>query len=167
MSTQPKTLLTPEEYLAIERKAEYKSEYYDGVMYAMAGARAPHDLIAWNLHRELGNAFHSRPCRGFTSDMRVRPVARHYTYPDSSALCGEPRFVDERQDTLLNPSLIVEVLSPSTEAYDRGRNSNCISPYRHFANIYCSLPTESTPISTHGRGADSGCAVPRAGWKTW
>jgi Uma2 family endonuclease len=121
MSTQPKALLTPEEYIAIEREAEYKSEYYDGVMYAMAGARAAHDLIAWNLHGELHNAFRSRPCLGFTSDMRVRTVARHYTYPDSSALCGEPEFLDERRDTLLNPSLIVEVLSRSTEAYDRGR----------------------------------------------
>jgi Uma2 family endonuclease len=121
MSTQPKTLLTPEEYLAIERKAEYKSEYYDGVMYAMAGAQRAHDRIAWNLHRELGNCFRPRPCEGFTSDMRVRTVARHYTYPDASALCGEPRFGDDFVDTLLNPSLIVEVLSPSTEAYDRGR----------------------------------------------
>src|SRR5580700_5167910 len=121
MSTQPKTLLTPEEYLAIEREAEYKSEYYDGVMYAMAGARRRHDRIASNMHRELGNAFRQRPCESFTSDMRVRTVERHYTYPDASALCGEPRFLDEREDTLLNPSLIVEVLSPSTEAYDRGR----------------------------------------------
>jgi len=121
MSTQPKTLLTPEEYLAIERKAEYKSEYYDGVMYAMAGAQRAHDRIAWNLHRELGNGFRSRHCEGFTSNMRVRTVARHYTYPDASALCAEPRFGDDFVDTLLNPSLIVEVLSPSTEAYDRGR----------------------------------------------
>jgi Uma2 family endonuclease len=121
MSTQPKTLLTPEEYLAMEREAEYKSEYYDGVMYAMAGARAAHDLIAGNTHGQLWNAFRSRPCRAHTSDMRVRTVARHYAYPDTSALCGEPRFLDERHDTLLNPGMIVEVLSPSTEAYDRGR----------------------------------------------
>jgi Uma2 family endonuclease len=115
------TLLTPEEYLAIERKAEYKSEYYDGVMYAMAGAQRTHDRIVWSLHRELGNCLRSRPCEGFTSDMRVRTIARHYTYPDASALCGEPWFLDDAVDTLLNPSLIVEVLSPSTEAYDRGR----------------------------------------------
>jgi Uma2 family endonuclease len=135
MSTQPKTLLTPEEYLEIERAAEYKSEYYDGVMYAMAGARRRHDRIAWNVHRELGNAFRPRPCEGFTSDMRVRTVARHYTYPDASALCGEPRFLDERQDTLLNPSMIVEVLSPSTEAYDRGRKFELyqeISSFREY-----------------------------------
>jgi Uma2 family endonuclease len=121
MSTQPKTLLSPEEYLAIERKAEYKSEYYDGVMYAMAGVQRAHNRIAWNLYNELGSCFRSRPCEGFTSDMRVRSVAHHYTYPDASALCGEPMFLDGAVDTLLNPSLIVEVLSPSTEAYDRGR----------------------------------------------
>jgi len=121
MSTQPKTLLTPEEYLAIERKAEYKSEYYDGVMYAIAGVQRTHDRIAWNLYSALGSSFRSRQCEGFTSDMRVRTVARHYTYPDSSALCGEPGFLDDAVDTLLNPSLIVEILSPSTEAYDRGR----------------------------------------------
>jgi Uma2 family endonuclease len=121
VSTQPKTLLTPEEYLGIEREAEYKSEYYDCVMYAREGARAPHDRIKSNVYGELGNAFRFRRCLGFTSDMRVGTVARHYTYPDASALCGEARFLDEREDTLLNPSLIVEVLSPSTEAYDRGR----------------------------------------------
>lgn len=121
MSTQPKTLLAPEEYLDLERAAEYRSEYYDGVMYAMAGARRKHDRITSNMLRELGNAFRFRPCLGFTSDMRVGTVARHLTYPDASALCGDPRFLDEREDTLLNPSVIVEVLSPSTEAYDRGR----------------------------------------------
>ena len=121
MSTQSKTLLTPEEYLAIEREAPYKSEYYNGEMFAMAGVRAPHDLIAGNVHGTFWSAFRSRPCRAHTSDMRVRTVTRHYTYPDTSAVCGEPQYLDERQDTLLNPSLIVEVLSPSTEAYDRGK----------------------------------------------
>jgi Uma2 family endonuclease len=121
MSTQPKTLLTPEEYLAIEREAPYKSEYYDGEMFAMAGVRAGHDLIAGNTHGELWSAFRSRPCRAHTSNMRVRTVARHYAYPDTSAVCGEPQYLDERRDTLLNPSLIVEVLSPSTEAYERGK----------------------------------------------
>jgi Uma2 family endonuclease len=121
MSTQPKTLLTPEEYLGIEREAPYRSEYYDGAMYARNGVSATHDRIVWNVLGELGDAFRSRPCEGFTSAMRVRTAARHYTYPDASALCGEPKFLDDAVDTLLNPSLIVEVLSPSTEAYDRGR----------------------------------------------
>jgi Uma2 family endonuclease len=135
VSTQPKTLLTPEEYLGIEREAEYKSEYYDCVMYAREGARAPHDRIKSNVYGELGNAFRLRRCLGFTSDMRVGTVARHYTYPDACALCGEPRFLDERQDTLLNPSLIVEVLSQSTEACDRGRKFELyqsISSFREY-----------------------------------
>lgn len=121
MSTQPKTFLTPEQYLAIEREAPYKNEYYDGEMFSMAGARKGHDLIAGNVHGELRNSFRSRPCRAHTSDMRVRTGPRHYVYPDTSAVCGEPQYLDEMGDTLLNPSLIVEVLSPSTEAYDRGR----------------------------------------------
>jgi Uma2 family endonuclease len=120
MSTQPKTL-TPEEYLAIERKAEYKSEYFDGEMFAMSGAQREHNLIAGNLYRELGNCLRTRGCEFYPSDMRVRTVGRHYCYPDASVVCGPPEFLDGELDTLLNPSLIVEVLSPSTEAYDRGR----------------------------------------------
>jgi Uma2 family endonuclease len=167
MSTQPKTLLTPEEYLAIERKAEYKSEYYDGVMYAMAGARAAQDLIAGNTHGELRNGFRSRPCRAHTSDMRVRTFARHYIYPDTSALSGEPRFLDDGVDTLLNPSLIVEVLSPSTEAYDRGRKFELyqsIPSFREYlllasdrvhADLYVRQPSGLSPRFGRrvGRGA--------------
>lgn len=121
MSTQPKTFLTPEQYLAIEREAPYKSEYFNGEMFAMAGVREGHDLIAGNVHGNLWTSFRSRPCRAYTSDMRVRTISGLYSYPDTSAVCGNPEFLDDIRDTLLNPSLIVEVLSPSTEAYDRGR----------------------------------------------
>ncbi len=121
MSTQPKTFLTPEQYLEIERAAPYKSEYYAGEMFAMAGAREGHNLIAGNAFAELRNSFRSRGCRGYGSDMRVHTGPSHYAYPDISAVCGDPQFLDHRRDTLLNPSLIVEVLSPTTEAYDRGR----------------------------------------------
>lgn len=122
MSTQPKTLLTPEQYLEIERKAEYKSEYFNGEMFAMAGAKEAHNLVAIHIARELDQQLRSRPCRAYPSDMRVRvSPGGLYTYPDVIALCGEPRFLDDQRDTLLNPGLIVEVLSPSTEAYDRGR----------------------------------------------
>ena len=122
MSTQPKPFLTPEQYLEIERKATYKSEYYNGEMFAMAGAKEAHNLLAMNLAAALHQQFRSRPCRVYPSDMRVRvsPTGL-YTYPDVSAVCDEPRFADEQRDTLLNPSLLVEILSPSTEAYDRGR----------------------------------------------
>lgn len=122
MSTQPKTFLTPEQYLEIERKAEFKSEYLDGEMFAMSGARAAHNWIAANVLAALHQQLRSRPCRVSGSDMRVRvrPGGLH-TYPDVSVVCGAPQFLDDVTDTLLNPSVIVEVLSPSTEAYDRGR----------------------------------------------
>jgi Uma2 family endonuclease len=122
VSTQPKTFLTPEQYLEIERKAAHKSEYHNGEMFAMAGAREAHNLVVAHLVRELDQQFRARPCRVYPSDMRVRvsPTGL-YTYPDVVAVCGEPRFHDDQRDTLLNPTLLVEVLSPSTEAYDRGR----------------------------------------------
>ena len=130
MSTQPKTLLTPEQYLEIEREAEFKSEYYQGEMFAMAGAREAHNLIAANLLAALHQQLRPRPCRVYMSDMRVRVSATGlYTYPDVTVVCGEPQFLDERRDTLLNPNLVVEVLSPSTEAYDRGRK------FEHYRSI--------------------------------
>jgi Uma2 family endonuclease len=111
---------TPEEYLALERKAPYKSEYYRGEIFAMSGVSREHNQIAGNIYRSLGNQFEDRPCEAFIADLRVRVLPTGlYTYPDVAALCGEPRFEDEEVDTLLNPSLVVEVLSPSTEDYDR------------------------------------------------
>jgi Uma2 family endonuclease len=122
MSSQPKTYLTPEEYLAVERKAEDKSEYIDGVMVAMTGASRRHNLLAVNITRELSHQLKGRPCETYASDMRVRiSSTRLYTYPDVVVVCGEPRFEDEHVDTLLSPTLIVEVLSESTELYDRGK----------------------------------------------
>lgn len=122
MATQPKTLLTPEQYLEIERAAEYKSEYYGGEMFAMAGAREAHNLVVTNAVRELANQLRPKPCRVYSNDMRVRVRTTNlYTYPDVVAVCGDPQFLDEQRDTLLNPVLLVEVLPPSTEAYDRGR----------------------------------------------
>ena len=116
------TLLTPEECLEIERAAERKSEYYDGRMFAMPGANQAHNLLVASLVGELSQQLRSRRCEVYLCDMRVqvRP-AGPYTYPDVIAVCGEPRFLDGETDTLLNPGLLVEVLSPSTEAYDRGR----------------------------------------------
>lgn len=122
MSTQPKTFLTPEQYLEIERKADRKSEYFNGEMFAMAGAKEAHNPLVANLVARLHQQFRSRPCRVYPSDMRVRVSATGlFTYPDVIAVCAEPRFLGDQRDTLLNPDLLVEVLSPSTEAYDRGR----------------------------------------------
>lgn len=112
---------TAAEYLAQERQAESKSEYIDGYIVAMSGVSRYHDRIAGDVFASLHGQLRDGPCDIYTSDMRVRNVVTgRYTYPDASVVCGEPEFEDEELDTLLNPTLIVEVLSPSTEGYDRG-----------------------------------------------
>jgi Uma2 family endonuclease len=117
VSTQPKTFLTLEQYLEIERKAEFKSEYYRGEMFAMARASWAHNLLVAHLLRDIGQQLRGKPCEVYPSDMRVRVSSTGlYTYPDVVAVCGEPRLLDNQFDTLLNPHLIAEVLSPSTEA---------------------------------------------------
>ena len=121
MSAQPQPYYTPEEYLALERAAEYKSEYLDGDIFAMVGTSTQHNAIALNIARRLGNELEDRPCRVYIGDVRVRVAASGlYTYPDVLALCGPQEFADDQKDTLLNPNVIFEVLSPSTEGYDRG-----------------------------------------------
>src|SRR5947209_59661 len=121
MASLPKPRFTPQEYLAREREAKYKSEYLYGDIVAMAGASEQHNLITTNIVRELSLQFKGRPCRAYASDMRVKVSdSGLYTYPDVAAVCGEARFEDVKRDTLLNPTVIVEVLSESTEAYDRG-----------------------------------------------
>lgn len=121
MATAALTYYTPEEYLALERHAEFKSEYIDGRIIALAGAPDPHVTISLNIHAELRARFRGRACRAWANEMRVQVAGgRRYTYPDVVAMCGEKQFIDGVMDTLVNPALIVEVLSPSTEAYDRG-----------------------------------------------
>ncbi len=152
MSTHPKTFLTPEQYLEIERQAEFKSEYYQGEMFAMAGAREGHNLIAGNVFAAFHQQFRSRPCRVYPSGMRVNATGL-LTYPDVVAVCGEPRFLDERRDTLLNPTLLVEVLSPSTEAYDRGRKSE---HYRSIESLqeYLLISADRIRVDLYTRQAD-------------
>lgn len=121
MSALQQPFYTPEQYLEIERRAAFKSEYYAGQMFAMAGASREHNVITGNVIRRLGNALDGRPCETYPSDMKVLVSASGlYTYPDVSVACGEPQFLDRQGDVLLNPLVIVEVLSDSTEAYDRG-----------------------------------------------
>jgi Uma2 family endonuclease len=122
MSSQRTTLLTPEEYLEIERRAERKSEYFKGEMFAMAGASYAHVLIVDNLNHELKLRLKAGTCRVHSSELRLRVAPDGlYTYPDVMVICGDPQFADDRRDTVVNPVLIVEVLSESTEAYDRGK----------------------------------------------
>ncbi len=121
MLPRPKPYLTPEEYLTLERQAETKSEYWNGEMYAMAGASRTHSTIVTNVVGGLGGQLEKRPCEIYSNDMRVkvRPSGL-YTYPDVVIVCEKAQFEDRHEDTLLNPTVIVEVLSPSTETYDRG-----------------------------------------------
>jgi Uma2 family endonuclease len=120
--SQPQSAWTsPQEYLARERKAEYKSEYLRGEIFAMSGVSREHNLIAGNVFGEIRRQFRGRACEVYMSDVRVKVEdSGLYTYPDVVAVCEEPQFEDDEVDTLLNPTLIVEVLSKSTEGYDRG-----------------------------------------------
>src|SRR4051812_47383548 len=120
MASVSKQLISPEEYLARERLAEHRSEFHRGEVFAMAGASWEHTLIKDNLAREAGVQLKSGLCRVLTSDMRLKVSATGlYSYPDITIVCDQPQFEDKVFDTLLNPSAIVEVLSESTEKYDR------------------------------------------------
>ena len=121
MSGEAVKKLSAEEYLEIERRSEFKSEFWIGEMFAMAGASKAHNTILANVIMHVGPQLKGRPCNIYPSDMRVRiPRSPSYKYPDVTILCGKSQFEDTHKDTLLNPTVIIEVLSPSTEAYDRG-----------------------------------------------
>ena len=117
---------TPEEYMALEEVADYKSEYYEGQIYAMSGGSVPHSTICVNLLTELGQKFKKQPCRVFNSDLRILVQQNGlYTYPDVAVVCGELQYAANkdgslRNDTITNPVLLAEVLSPSTKNYDQG-----------------------------------------------
>ncbi len=120
MTALPKRKLTAEEYLVIERDAEFKSDFYDGVMYSMAGASIEHNRVKENLARELGNRLVDGPCECLSSDQRVL-INRTglYTYPDIVVVCDPIERSRNDANTIVNPRIIFEVLSPSTERYDR------------------------------------------------
>jgi Uma2 family endonuclease len=121
MTAIPRQKLTAAEYLAIENAAAYKSEFYAGEMFAMSGASPPHNMIKDNLIVQLGAALRGTGCRTMSSDQRVRVDATGlYTYPDILILCGPGEYAAEDAYTLLNPKVIIEVLSDSTRSYDRG-----------------------------------------------
>lgn len=120
-TTAAQAFLSPEEYLARERKALTKSEYRSGQLYALPGASRKHNIIAVHVSGELYIQLKERSCEIYTNDMRVKvSSAGLYTYPDVVVVCEEPQFEDTHFDTLLNPTVLIEVLSPSTAAYDRG-----------------------------------------------
>jgi Uma2 family endonuclease len=120
MSSLPHPFVTPEEYLETELKAEFRSEYLDGKVYAMAGASPSHMRLSVNLLRRVDEALEGGSCEVFPSDAKVRvAMAGPYFYPDLVVVCGEPQW--QGRGVLLNPKVVIEILSPSTEAFDRGR----------------------------------------------
>jgi Uma2 family endonuclease len=130
MAANPRTTYTVEEYLAFERQSDTKHEYFAGEIVAMAGASYEHSLIVMSTGVSLYNQLRGRPCATLPSDQRLRisPIGP-LTYPDIMVVCGQPQFTDERPDTVTNPTVIVEVLSPSTESDDRGRK------FKHYRTI--------------------------------
>lgn len=122
MSTVPQTLMTEEQYLVFERAAEIRHEFLRGEIFAMAGASEGHNLASLNLATVLNLELREKPCRVYSNDMRVlAPRSRSYMYPDIVVACPPIEFQDDKRDTLLNPQVVVEVLSPSTASYDRGQ----------------------------------------------
>jgi Uma2 family endonuclease len=150
---RPKTISVAE-YLAMERAAETKNEYDNGEIIPMPGASRKHNLIVANLMLNLGAQLIDRPCEVYPSEMRVRARgSRSYSYPDVSVVCGTPRFEDDYIDTLLNPTVIIEVLSASTQSYDRGRK---FANYRFLNSLkdYILVDQEEFHVEQYTRQAD-------------
>ena len=154
MATQPIPSLTEQDYLALDRAAEYKSEFVNGEMYAMAGGSLLHSLLAAGLIGELRVQLRGRSCHVYTSDARVRtPKSTSYFYPDLSVVCGETQTHAGSDDILVNPSVIVEVLSPSTSDYDHGTK---FAHYREIPTLqdYLLVHTEEILIEHYARQPD-------------
>lgn len=141
----PRTRMTEEEYLAFERAADTKHEFFNGEMFAMAGGSFRHNRICHNLHGALWARLRGGPCRAVTSDQRLNLNAtRAYTYPDAMIVCGSPEFTDGRRDTLANPRVVIEVLSPSTAGEDLGAK---LGHYRRIESVREILFVDSRRVS--------------------
>lgn len=155
MATQSIPKITEDEYLALERAAEHKSEFVNGAIYAMAGGSLRHSLVAANWMVDLAPKLRDKGCRVFTSDARVRTSASgSYVYPDVSVVCRVPQVYEGAADILTNPTVLVEVLSPSTADYDRGKKFEL---YREIASLedYILVHTESALVEHFARQADA------------
>ena len=155
MSAQALQQLTPQEYLELERRSETKHEFVNGEMFDMAGASRSHNLIVTNIVGELRLQLKGRRCEVYPNDMRVHiPDTGMYTYPDAVVACGTPRLTDDKRDTLLNPTALFEVLSPSTEAYDRGAKA---AHYRRIASLrhYVFIAQDAPHIECYTRQDES------------
>jgi Uma2 family endonuclease len=149
MASESKPFLTPEQYLAQERAAAFRSEYWHGETYAMAGTSRYHARIVRNLVIALGIALRPTGCQTYSTDLRLHiPATSLYTYPDVMVTCGAEQYLDKEFDTLLNPLLIVEVLSPSTRNYDLGGK---FEAYRSIASLreYLTVDSERLQVTQH------------------
>jgi Uma2 family endonuclease len=151
VASHPITKVSAEEYLAQDRAAEFRSEFLDGEIVAMSGGSARHSIVTVNLTREISTALRGKSCQAFNSDLRVRVSPRMYTYPDLTVVCGRFMLADERQDILLNPTVIFELLSPSTEKYDRGIK---LQSYRSIESLqdYILVAQDQIRIEQYTRG---------------
>ncbi len=155
MSLQRQPSMTSEEYLALQRTAEYKSEYFEGEMFAMAGASERQVSLVANLMYLLVGQLKGRPCKAYANDLRLKVTPTGlYTYPDILVVCGTPRFADEQHDTLLNPIVLMEVLSESTETYDRGKK---FDHYRALPSVsdYFLIAQNQHKVEHFARQADN------------
>ena len=141
---ESKKYYTVEEYLAFEREALDKHEYVDGEIIAMAGASREHNLIGTNTTVALATNLRGKGCEVYANDMRVRMKGKRYGYPDVVVVCSEPEFADEEFDVLLNPTLVVEVLSPSTRFRDKTEKTEKLETYQKMESIKECLLIEHT-----------------------
>jgi Uma2 family endonuclease len=157
---KPQLLYTPEEYLASERDAFERHEWLDGLIYAMAGESPEHSLICTNLTITLGTQLKGKPCAVYSPNMKVYSrlpsdlgLKGLFAYPDSTVVCGEARFHDEHRDVLINPRVVIEVLSPTTERYDRGKE---FLRYQQNASLtdYVMIAQAYPSIEHYARRAD-------------
>lgn len=147
-----KLKMNPLDYLAFERESEEKHEFVDGELFNMSGASHKHNLISGNTFASLHGQLKKSPCEIYSNDMRVNINALgNYVYPDIIVTCEKPKFIDTHLDTLLNPLLVVEVLSPSTEAYDRGKK---FLNYRHLDSLqaYVLIAQDEARVEYYRRG---------------
>jgi len=142
MSRDSQRHYTVDDYFTVEEMSEVKHEYWDGEIFAMAGASVAHNAIAANVLTEFRSDLRSTPCGVYGSDLRVQTPSGLYTYPDVSVICGAAQLVPDRSDTATNPVILVEVLSEATEEYDRGDKSRCTSQSPHCSTT-CGYPRMS------------------------
>lgn len=161
MAAITKTIISEKEYLEDERKSLHKSEYYKGEIFTMAGASKTHNKIVASIILAIGEHLKGKSCSFFPSDLRVHNSENSlYTYPDVIVVCGEEKYLDDEFDTLLNPTVLVEVLSPATEDYDRGtkfklyrtipslKNYILVSSTEYAAEIYSRSENDEWVLNT-------------------